>query len=107
MPWTLDNERPARLRRGEAMSLDEAWLCVERGRVWVTLADDPVDYFVDGGHVMRLPRGRRAVLSAELASELRLRRRPPGAAGRLAGAGRWVLRILRRWLPRGTGLPAT
>ena len=59
------------------MSIDEAWLSVERGRVWVTLASDPVDHFLDSGHAIRLPRGARAIVGAEGHAELTLMR-PPG-----------------------------
>jgi len=73
MPWNPDDPaRAVRLRRGEAMSLDEAWLCVERGRVWLTLAGDPTDYCLDGGQALRLPRGARAVVSAVQPSQLRM-----------------------------------
>jgi hypothetical protein len=90
MPWNLDDAAPLRLRQGELMCLGEAWLAVERGRVWVTLAGDPVDHFLDSGDAIRLPRGGRALVCAEVAAELTLRQ-PPGM----------LLRLLRRaaqWL---------
>ena len=90
MPWTANEPIPLRLREGELMSIDEAWLSVERGRVWVTLASDPVDHFLDSGHAIRLPRGARAIVGAEGHAELTLMR-PPGALRR-------VLQRVTQWL---------
>jgi hypothetical protein len=90
MTWNLNEPTPLRLREGELMSIDEAWLSVERGRVWVTLASDPVDHFLDSGHAIRLPRGARAIVGAEGGAELMLLR-PPGALRR-------VLQHITQWL---------
>jgi hypothetical protein len=91
MNWNLNEEgTPLRLREGELMAIDEAWLSVERGRVWVTLASDPVDHFLDSGHAIRLPRGARAIVGAEGSAELTLMR-PPGALQR-------ALRRITQWL---------
>ena len=91
MTWNLNEPTPLRLREGELMSIDEAWLSVERGRVWVTLASDPVDHFLDSGHAIRLPRGARAIVGAEGHAELTLMR-PPGLLQRtLRRATQWLL----------------
>ena len=91
MTWNLNEEAtPLRLRDGELMSLDEAWLCVERGRVWVTMAGDPADHYLDSGHAIRLPRGARALVGAEGSAELTLVR-PPGVLQR-------ALRRVTQWL---------
>jgi hypothetical protein len=90
MTWNLNEPTPLRLREGELMSIDEAWLSVERGRVWVTLASDPVDHFLDSGHAIRLPRGGRAIVGAEGHAELTLMR-PPGPLQR-------TLRRVTQWL---------
>ena len=94
MTWNFHEPTPLRLRDGELMSLDEAWLSVERGRVWVTLASDPVDHFLDSGHAIRLPRGGRAIVGAEGHAELTLMC-PPGPLQRLLRrAAQW---LLARW----------
>jgi hypothetical protein len=91
MTWNPEEPTPLRLREGELMSIDEAWLSVERGRVWVTLASDPVDHFLDSGHAIRLPRGARAIVGAEGHAELTLMR-PPGLLQRtLRRATQWLL----------------
>jgi hypothetical protein len=90
MNWNLNDATPLRLREGELMSIDEAWISVERGRVWVTLASDPVDHFLDSGHAIRLPRGARAIVGAEGSAELMLMR-PPGALRR-------ALQRITQWL---------
>lgn len=90
MNWNLDDATPLRLREGELMAIDEAWLSVERGRVWVTLASDPVDHFLDSGHAIRLPRGGRAIVGAEGSAELMLMR-PPGLLQR-------TVRRITQWL---------
>jgi hypothetical protein len=91
MTWNLNEEAtPLRLREGELMSIDEAWLSVERGRVWVTMAGDPVDHYLDSGHAIRLPRGARALVGAEGHAELTLMR-PPGLLQR-------ALRRVTQWL---------
>lgn len=88
-PLSTQERRAVRLARGEAMSLDEAWLCVERGRVWLTLAGDPADYFLDGGQTIRLPRGARAVVSAEAPTLLSL----PGLGRALSTVFQRVARL--------------
>jgi hypothetical protein len=95
MTWNMNEEAtPLRLREGELMSIDEAWLSVERGRVWVTMAGDPVDHYLDSGHAIRLPRGARALVGAESSAELRLMR-PPGVVQRaLRRVTQW---LLSRW----------
>lgn len=106
MPWNIDHAVPVRLRDGELMSLDEAWLAVERGRVWVTLASDPVDHFLDSGHAIRLPRGGRALVSGEGMAELVLLPPPTLLAGLLRRAAQWArLLFVRRRATRRGALP--
>ena len=91
---THDDATPLRLREGELMSIDEAWLSVERGRVWVTMAGDPVDHYLDSGHAIRLPRGARALVGAEVSAELTLTR-PPGLLQRTLHG---ITRRITQWL---------
>jgi hypothetical protein len=90
MPWSLNDATPLRLRDGELTTIDEAWLSVERGRVWVTLASDPVDHFLDSGHAIRLPRGARAIVGAEGWAELRVLRAPSPLQRALRGVAQWL-----------------
>src|SRR6266571_3554174 len=60
------------LQDGELLPLDGLWLSVVRGRVWITQACDPDDHFLDAGQSMRLPRGARALLSAEGPAQIAL-----------------------------------
>ncbi len=92
MTWNLNEEAtPLRLREGELMSIDEAWLSVERGRVWVTMAGDPVDHYLDSGHAIRLPRGARALVGAEGHAELTLMRQPGLLQRALRRVTQWLL----------------
>lgn len=57
------------------------WLSVLRGRVWVTHALDPDDYFLDPGQSMRLPAGARALVGSETVAQVLLVEEP--------GSRRW------------------
>jgi hypothetical protein len=53
------------LQPGQIVHVDDAWLSVVRGRVWVTQANDPDDHFLAGGQAMRLAPGARALVEAD------------------------------------------
>jgi hypothetical protein len=60
------SEHPTvRLAAGELLHIDDAWIGVARGRVWVTMAGDDVDHFLERGRTLRLPPHCRAIVGAE------------------------------------------
>ena len=85
------------LRDGELLPIDAVWLSVVRGRVWVTRAGDPDDHFLEGGQVMQLTVGSRALVGAEGAATVAL-----------AAAPSWSDRlreVMRRWRARPAAPP--
>jgi hypothetical protein len=59
-----------RLAAGELLHIDDAWIGVARGRVWVTMAGDDVDHFLERGRALRLPPHCRAIVGAEGEAEV-------------------------------------
>jgi hypothetical protein len=88
------------LQDGELLPLDGLWLSVVRGRVWITQAGDPDDHFLDAGQSMRLPRGARALLSAEGPAQIALAAHTYTPQPRRAHeAAQWLLSFLRPRAP--------
>jgi len=86
------------LRDGEFVSTGAVWLSVLRGRVWVTQADDPSDYFLDSGQAMRLAREAGALVGAEGDAQIMLASAPSsfdGLRARLAAAWNACLRATK------------
>lgn len=84
------------LQDGELLSVDDVWLSVVRGRVWVTRANDLDDHFLEAGQAMRLRRGERALLGAEGPVQLALAAptyTPQPARAR--EAAQWLLSFFR------------
>jgi hypothetical protein len=53
------------MQDGELIAVDDVWLSVVRGRVWITQAADPDDHFLDGGQAIKLSAGSCALVGAE------------------------------------------
>jgi len=88
------------LQDGELLPLDGVWLSVVRGRVWLTQAGDPDDHFLDAGQAMRVPRGARALLSAEGPAQVALAARTyTPQRPRAREAAQWLLSFLRPRAP--------
>ncbi|MEW6706956.1 MAG: DUF2917 domain-containing protein [Pseudomonadota bacterium] len=84
-----DTPTVLQLRDGQTLRCADqgaVWLSVVRGRVWITRANDPDDYFLESGQSMRLAAGSQALLSAEGAAQVTLLEQPARRSRRRAGA---------------------
>ena len=72
------------LRDGELLRCfdrHDVWVTVVQGRVWITQANDPDDYFLDAGQSMRLAAGADALVGAEGAARIMVMQGPRCAEG--------------------------
>ena len=91
---SFEHEKMVRLAAGELLHADAEWIGVARGRVWVTMAGDEADHFLEHGHTLRLPPRALAIVGAEADAEFVLVQ-PPSA----------LRRLLRRLSRRRAGTP--
>ncbi|HEV8315020.1 MAG TPA: DUF2917 domain-containing protein [Burkholderiaceae bacterium] len=82
------------MQDGELLAVDDVWLSVVRGRVWITQAADPDDHFLDGGQAIKLSAGSCALVGAE----------GPAQVSLVAAPSRWqaLKREASKWVPRFT-----
>ena len=86
------------LRDGDLLPVSGVCLSVERGRVWVTQADDPDDHFLASGESIQLAAGARALVGALGPVQLGLAAQPPDRRGVLRS---WQRRLAERRSGRG------
>lgn len=90
------------LRDGELVPLDDAWVSVVHGCVWITQADDSRDHFLHGGQALRVVPGARALMSAEGWAQVQLIPAPTKAQVLWRAASQWLARLTRRRCRLGT-----
>ena len=84
------------LQDGELLSVEDVWLSVVRGRVWVTQAHDLDDHFLHGGQAIRLPAGARALVGAEGPAQVSLVAAPSWWQALRREASKWGPRFTAR-----------
>lgn len=102
MALTFRHPVVLQLRDGELLPVDDAWVSVVHGCVWITQAQDSRDHFLHGGQALRVAPGARALMSAEGWAQVQLIPAPTRLQLWARAGSQWLTRLTRRRRRLGT-----